>query len=333
MRYENKILLLAAVPVVLGFLLLGVGRYSVPFDHVVECIWSFIVSPTGSTEETVVMEVRFPRIVMSAIVGCALAMAGTVFQSTLSNPLASPDVIGVSSATAFGAALAIFIGLSAIPMQFLALAMGLVALAVVFFICKSSHSSSILSIVLAGIIIAGVFNALIALIKYIADPLTQLPDITYWLMGSLSGKGYDTILNALPLFLIGAIVIYALRWRLNIISLDDEEIRALGHDPAKLRWTFMLAATLLVATSVSLCGQVGWIGLVIPHIARLIVGSDNSRVIPVSMVLGATFLMVCDTICRSLIAAEIPLSICTALIGAPIFAVLFIRRQRSWSRI
>ena len=332
MRYENKLLILAAVPVVLGLICLGIGRYYVPYDRVLADMWSYAFSPTGTTEEIAVMKIRFPRIVMAAIVGAALALAGTTFQSTLSNPLASPDVIGISSAAAFGAALAIFLGLSAFPMQVIALIMGLVALVIVFFICKASRSSSILTIVLAGIIIAGVFNALIALIKYLADPLTQLPDITYWLMGSLSGKGYDTILYSLPLFLIGVIVIFVLRWRLNIISLDDEEIRALGHDPGKLRWTFLIAATMLVATSVSLCGQVGWIGLVIPHVARLIVGSDNTRVVPVSMILGASFLIACDTVCRSLIAAEIPLSICTALIGAPVFAVLFIRRYRSWSR-
>ena len=333
MRYEHKLIILAVVPVVLGFICLGIGRYHVPYDRVLADIWSYVFSPTGTSEEVVVMEIRFPRIVMAAIVGAALALAGTAFQSTLSNPLASPDVIGISSAAAFGAALAIFLGLSSIPMQFIALAMGLAALGIVFLLCRTSRSSSILTIVLAGIIIAGVFNALIALIKYVADPLTQLPDITYWLMGSLSGKGYDTILYALPFFLVGTIVIFALRWRLNIISLDEEEIKALGHDPGKLRWTFLIAATMLVSTSVSLCGQVGWIGLVIPHVSRLLVGSDNTRVVPVSMALGASFLIFCDTVCRALIEAEIPLSICTALIGAPIFAALFVRRYRLWSRV
>ena len=331
MRYEAKLTVLVILLVLMAVICLGIGRYHVPYDHVFQCIWSYALSPTGTAEETTVMGIRFPRIVMAMLVGSALAVAGTAFQSTLSNPLASPDVIGVSSASAFGAAFAIFLGLAVFPMQSLAVAMGLVALGVVFLLSRFARSSSILTIVLAGIIIAGVFNALISLIKYVADPLTQLPDITYWLMGSLSGKGYDTIAQALPLFVIGMGVILVLRWRLNIVSLDDEEIRALGHNPQALRWTFLVSATLLVAVSVALCGQIGWVGLVIPHMSRLIIGSDNSKVVPTSMVIGAAFMVFCDTVCRSLIAAEIPLSICTALIGAPIFAVLFIRRYRGWS--
>ena len=331
MKYEHKLLILTLLPIALGLIALGIGRYQIPYGDVFGCVWSYIVSPTGSPQETVVMDIRFPRLLLAALVGASLAAAGATFQSTLSNPLASPDVIGVSSASAFGAAFAILLGLSMLPLQILSLTMGLVSLVIVFLLCRFSRSSSILTIVLAGIIIAGVFNALIALTKFVADPLTQLPDITFWLMGSLSGKGYDTILEALPLLLLGMAVIYSLRWRLNIISLDDEEIRAMGHDPRRLRWTFLIAATMLVSTSVALCGQIGWVGLVIPHMARLMVGSDNRKVIPVSILLGATFMMFCDTVCRSLIAAEIPLSICTALIGAPIFAILFLRRNRNWS--
>jgi iron complex transport system permease protein len=330
MRYRYKLLLLALLPVVLGAIVLCIGRFYVPFDQVLQSIWSFITSPTGTAEEITVMKIRMPRIILAGMIGAALALAGTAFQSTLANPLASPDVIGVSSASAFGAAFAIFLGLSGFFLQFMALIMGLVSLVIVFMLCKFARSTSILTIVLAGIIIAGVFNALIALIKFVADPLTQLPDITYWLMGSIAGKGYDTVLSAIPLIGIASIIIFALRWRLNIISLDDEEVKAMGHNPQRLRWTFLISSTVLVATAVSLCGQIGWVGLVIPHMARLIVGSDNQRVVPVSMAIGAAFLIFCDTVCRSAIAAEIPLSICTALIGAPIFAYLFIRRRKAW---
>ena len=331
MRPDIKPFILIFLPFVTGVVCLCFGRYVVPLDEVFNAVISYATSTDYNVYERVVMNIRFPRIVLAGIIGAALAIAGATFQSTLSNPLASPDVIGISSASAFGAVLGIFFGLGSFSVQFLALGMGILAIFIVFGLCKLSKSQSILTIVLAGIIIAGVFTALISLIKYVADPLTQLPDIVYWLMGGLTGANYNTIATVAPFLIAGAAVIVLLRWRLNIISLSDEEIQAMGHSPRKLRWTFMIAATVLVAASVSVCGQIGWIGLVIPHIARLITGSDNTKVIPVSATIGATFLIICDTICRSLIDAEIPLSIVTALIGAPIFALLFMRRNNEWS--
>ena len=331
MKPDIKPFILIFLPFAAGVICLCFGRYIVPIDEVFKAVISYATSDEPDVYERIVMSIRFPRIVLAGIIGAALAIAGATFQSTLSNPLASPDVIGISSASAFGAVLGIFLGLGSFSVQFLALGMGIMGIFIVFGLCKLSKSQSILTIVLAGIIIAGVFTALISLIKYVADPLTQLPDIVYWLMGGLTGANYNTITTVAPFLIAGTAVIVLLRWRLNIISLSDEEIQAMGHSPRRLRWTFMIAATVLVAASVSVCGQIGWIGLVIPHIARLITGSDNTKVIPVSATVGATFLIVCDTICRSLIDAEIPLSIVTALIGAPIFALLFMRRSKEWS--
>lgn len=322
--------LLFILPFIVVIISLCCGRYMISPADVFASLLSFFDNGPITTYESVVINIRLPRIILGAMVGIGLAVAGATFQSAFSNPLASPDVIGVSSGAAFGAVIGIMAGFSPISIQLTALVMGLFAIALVYALCRASHTDSILMIVLAGIIVAGVFTALISLMKFVADPLTQLPDIVYWLMGSLTGASYSKIGIALPFLVIGLIIITMMKWRLNVISLSDEEMRALGHNPRYLRWTFIIAATMLVATCVSICGQIGWIGLVIPHVARLLVGSDNRLVIPFSASLGVTFVVAVDTVCRSAVEAEIPLSIMTALIGAPIFAILFIRRGRAW---
>jgi iron complex transport system permease protein len=292
---------------------------------------SYFQSSDTTVVESIVVNLRAPRVLLAIMVGVGLAVAGAAFQATFSNPLASPDVLGVSSGAAFGAALGILLLDNDILTQVFAVIFGLLAISIVFLLCRSARSESILMIVLSGIIVAGLFSALVSMTKYVADPMSKLPEITFWLMGSLSGASYSKIEIAAPMFIIGLVVIYVMKWRLNILTLSDEEVRALGHNPGKVRWISVLASTLIVAAVVSLCGLVGWVGLVIPHVARMLVGSDNRYVIPMSIAIGGCFMLIMDTICRTVSVSEIPLSIMTALVGAPLFAALFIWKGKGWT--
>ncbi len=322
--------LLFIIPVVLALLALCTGRYWVNPLDVYGAFISIFGYPVESTVQSVVINIRLPRIILALIVGAGLAVAGAAFQATFSNPLASPDIIGVSSGAAFGAAVGLLLFEDIFLIQGLAIVFGLVAIAITFALSKIAKTDSILMIVLAGIIVSGFFTAMISLVKFMADPLLKLPEITFWLMGSMAGADYEKILLASPLLVVGMVIIYLMRWRLNILALSEEEITSLGINPQLIRWIMIFSGTLLVAATVSLCGQIGWIGLVIPHVARLIVGSDNRYVIPVCISIGAGYLLIMDTLCRTISPAEIPLSIMTAAIGAPLFAYLFIKRGRTW---
>ncbi|MDR3283424.1 MAG: iron ABC transporter permease [Candidatus Methanoplasma sp.] len=306
-----------------------IGTYWIAPADVFASYVSYFNGEGRTITEIVVINLRTPRVILALMVGMGLAAAGATSQSAFSNPLASPDVIGVSSGAAFGAALGILLFNHEAATQILAVTFGLAAIAIVFTLCKSSRSDSMLMIVLSGIIVAGLFSALVSLIKYVSDPMSKLPEITYWLMGTMSGASYSRIVVALPMFIAGMAMIYVMKWRLNILTLSDEEVMALGHNPKVVRWTAVFASTLVVAATVSLCGLVGWVGLVIPHVARLFVGTDNRHVIPMCMAVGGIFMLAMDTICRTVSVEEIPLSIMTAVVGAPLFAILFIWRGRN----
>lgn len=314
------------LPLVFGLVALSIGRFTIPLQEVL----STLLSPFGFTanenSEMIVWNVRLPRIIMAMLVGAGLAVAGASFQSVFANPLASPDTLGVSSGAAFGAALAILLTFSSFFVQSLAIVFGIIAIAVTFLLSRLKGNGNMLLIVLAGVIVSAFFTALVSAIKYVADPQQKLPEITYWLMGSLSGSSWQDLLFSGPLILIGIIGIFLLRWRLNILVLSEEEISSMGMKVTHIRWTVILLATMIIAASVSVVGQVGWIGLVIPHIARAIVGTDHRKMIPLSISMGATFLIIIDTISRSVVAGEIPLSILTAIIGAPLFAFLYFRK-------
>ncbi len=248
-----------------------------------------------------------------------------------SNPLVSPQVLGVSSGAGFGAALAILLLDSMFITQISAVLMGLAAVAITYFIGKlGKNSPTVFTLVLAGTITSAFFEALISGIKFVADPLSKLPQITYWLMGSLANTSMNDIKTSAPLIIIGSAILFFCRWRINILSLDEDEARATGINLQFSRILVILCCSVITAASVSVCGIIGWIGLVIPHICRSLVGPDNKKLIPACISIGSTYLILIDDLARSLTSAEIPLSILTALIGAPFFAYLLRRSGGEW---
>ena len=249
-------------------------------------------------------------------------MSGTSFQALFSNPLATPDTLGVATGASFGAVLALLISNNLLTVQLFALAMGLAALFLTCIISKINGRTSMIMVVLAGMVVSSLFEALVSFMKYGADLEEELPTITYWLMGSMSKASLTGIANGIPLIVVGIAILYLLRWRLNILSLNEDEAKSMGVNVKKLRLVVMAASTLVTASSVSMCGQMGWIGLLIPHGARMIYGSDNRKIVPVSICLGGAFMVIIDTAARAATAAEIPISILTALIGAPFFILL-----------
>ena len=291
----------------------------------------FTNAKVDNTAYTVIFNVRLPRIILAAVVGAGLSCAGAAFQGLFSNPLATPDTLGVASGASFGAVLAMLIGGNMIGIQGMALIFGLISCLITFLIGRSSRRGSIVMIVLAGLVVSSVFEALVSLMKYVADPQDELPVITYWLMGSMSRANYKNLVMGIPFIVIGIIIIFALRWRLNILSFNEDEARSLGVNVKILRAAFILASSMITASCVSMCGQVGWVGLLVPHISRMMRGNNNCKVIPVSISLGAFFMIVMDTFARSATASEIPISILTAIIGAPVFIVLLKKTGGSWA--
>jgi len=281
--------------------------------------------------ETVVLQVRGPRILAALLVGAALAAAGTAYQGMFRNPLVSPDILGVSAGAALGAVLGIFLSQDALTIQFGAFGGGLLAVGLVYAVgAQVRRHDPILSLILAGIVIGTLLGAFIALIKYLADPYNQLPAITYWLLGSLAAVSPRDLALAAPFALAGLVPLYLLRWRMNLLSLPDDEARALGVPVARLRLAVVCAATLMTAAAVAISGIIGWVGLLIPHAARMLVGPEFSRLLPLSMLLGAAFLLAVDTLARTLAPIEVPPGVLTALIGTPFFLWLFASARRAW---
>ncbi|MDH4325590.1 MAG: iron ABC transporter permease [Betaproteobacteria bacterium] len=281
--------------------------------------------------ETVVLQVRGPRILAALLVGAALAAAGTAYQGMFRNPLVSPDILGVSAGAALGAVLGIFFSQSALVIQLGAFAGGLAAVGLVYAVGSNvRRHDPILSLILAGIVLGTLLGAMIALLKYLADPYNQLPAITYWLLGSLAAVSPGDLALAAPFALAGLVPLYLLRWRMNLLSLSDDEARALGVPVARLRIAVVCAATLMTAAAVAISGIIGWVGLLIPHAARMLIGPEFSRLLPLSMVLGAAFLLAVDTLARTVAPIEIPPGVLTALIGTPFFLWLFVTARRAW---
>ena len=257
--------------------------------------------------------------------------AGASFQGLFRNPLVSPDILGVASGAGFGAALGILISGDPRVIQVSAFIFGIVAVAVTYGISRVYRNSSTLILVLGGIVVGSVFSALLSLTKYVADPYDTLPAIVFWLMGSLSTVSNADLLAVAPPILLGGLCLFLIRWRINLLSVGEEEAQALGVDTKKMTAAIIVASTVVTASAVCISGIIGWVGLVVPHIGRMLVGPDFRRLIPVSAVLGASFLLVVDDIARTLTAAEIPLGVLTALIGAPFFAYLLTRKRVGWS--
>ncbi|WP_342559976.1 iron ABC transporter permease [Psychrobacillus sp. FSL W7-1457] len=327
-------ILLWTLPIIVGLISIGVGRYQIDFIVQIQILLSQIV-PMEQTwtnmEETVVMNVRLPRIILAMLIGGGLSIAGAAFQGMFANPLVSPDILGVSAGAGFGASIGILLFGNSFTMQIMALVMGMLAIGFTFLIGGVKRDMPIFMLVLAGVVTSALFQALISLVKFLADPEEKLPAITYWLMGSLGTASYSDLMIGGPIILVGILILYVLRWRLNILSLSEEEALSLGVSVNKLKWLVILGATLITAAAVSIAGIIGWVGLIIPHIARMIVGSNNQYVLPTSISIGAVYLLIIDNFARSLTAAEIPLSILTAIIGAPFFAYLLRKTGGGWN--
>jgi len=319
---------MVVLPIFTVLICITIGRYSLSVSDVITGLYSIIRDGRDSVDGqfyTVVVNIRLPRIILAIMCGAGLAVSGAAFQSLFSNALATPDTLGVAAGASFGAVLGLFFNLNLIAVQLLAITFGLAAVSLTFLISKKNGRISIIMLILSGMVVASMFNALISLVKFMADTEDQLPGITYWLMGSLANSNFKSLLICSPLIIIGTAVIFVLRWRLDILSLSEDEAISQGIDIKALRIVFSLAATAITASCVSMSGQVGWIGLLIPHICRMIFGSSARNVVPASISLGAVFMLVIDTVARSASSVEIPVSILTALIGAPIFIALLRR--------
>lgn len=324
----------AAFLVAVALLALALGRYNVPLWHVVQVLVGQVLPvpvEATDTEQNVVLLVRLPRVLLALLVGGGLAIGGAALQAVFHNPLVSPDIIGVSAGASFGGALALLLGLGTVVLVTSSFAFGLVALATLFLITSGRGGTPMLMIVLGGVVTGSFFSALVALVTYIADPNTTLPAIVFWLLGSVATASFTKVAVALIPVLGGALVLLALRWRINVLSLGDEDAAALGIRPRPLRWVVLVAVALIVAGSVAVSGAVGWVGLVVPHLARMWVGPDHRVLLPVSFLLGGAYIILVDTVARTATAGEIPLGVLTALIGAPVFFVLLRRnRDRIW---
>ncbi|GKH48113.1 iron ABC transporter permease [Anaerotruncus sp. AF02-27] len=322
---QRKILsaFLAAAPFACLIVCLGIGRYQISIPETVRILLSPLTgSEVEPTAYSVLFNVRLPRLLLSLFVGAGLSVSGAAFQALFSNPLATPDTLGVASGASFGAVLALLFSHNILVVQVLALAVGMAALLGTCLISRMNGRSGIIMVVLSGMVVSSLFQALVSLAKYVADPEEDLPTITYWLMGSMSRSTMQGIAIGVPLIAIGILLLFFLRWRLNILSLQEDEAKSLGINVRRLRLLVMAASTMITASCVSMCGQVGWVGLLIPHAARMLYGSDNRSIIPASIGLGSAFMVVIDTAARAATAAEIPVSILTALIGAPFFILL-----------
>ena len=285
----------------------------------------------NSTITTIVYEIRLPRILGAIVVGACLAISGAAFQSIFKNPLVSSDLLGVSNGAGFGAALAILLSGANIVTQIFAFVFGLISVATTYLISRTYKAGGILVLVLSGVAISAFFNSLISAIKFIADPDDKLPEIVYWLMGSLASINADKLLMILIPVIIGLVILLLLRWHMNLLAMGDEEAQSLGLNPSRIRLLIIAGCTLLTSAAVSISGIVGWVGLIIPHMARMIVGPDNRVLLPASLSLGASFLLLIDNISRAVIAIEIPIGILTAIIGVPIFLYLLKRGYSEWS--
>jgi len=331
-----KLQFLGLALVVLFFGSFLIGRYPVTPDNVFNILLAKLFSwPQTWTDdmETIIIQVRLPRILAALLVGAALATSGAAYQGMFRNPMVSPDILGVSAGASFGAVLAIMLSLDFFWIQLFAFAFGLLAVAVTYLASTklSKNNDTMLVLVLAGIIVSMVFSSLVALVKYLADPFSKLPAITFWLMGGLSTISVEEVVMIVGPMLIGLIPLVLMRWKLNVMSFGDEEAQALGVNTGRLRSVIVLCATLMTASAVAVSGVIGLVGLIVPHLTRLVVGPNYKVLLPASMIIGGGFLLIVDNVSRTLWSVEIPLGILTSIIGAPIFMYLLLASRRGWT--
>lgn len=314
------------------FLSFFLGKYPIPivdFVHVVLNKFIPIDQTWSSQIETILFKIRFPRIIMAVVIGSGISVAGATYQALFQNPMVSQDILGASQGAAFGAAIALFFSLKYEQVILLSFLFGLLAVGTVLLINTFLRNSSILTLVLIGMMVGSLFSSAVSFLKLVGDPMNTLPAITYWLMGSLSSIKMQDLRFAVPLILLGMIPIFLLRWRLNVLSLGEELALSLGVNSQRLRVILISTATLITATAVSVSGLIGWVGLIVPHFSRLLIGNDHRYSIPITAILGGTFLLFVDDLSRLITTSEIPIGILTSFIGAPVFVGLIIKNNRS----
>lgn len=324
-RYARRFAVLGAVflAVLLGSLL--VGRYALSPGQLVHMLWTRISGGAADwpiSDDKVVFAVRLPRVAAAALVGAALAVSGAAYQGMFRNPMVSPDILGASTGAGFGAAVAILLGAGYFGISAAAFCCGLLAVAAAWLVSRLSKADQAVALILAGMMISSLFSAGTSFVKLVADTQQQLPAITYWLMGSLSSiKDKDVVFLAIPVAL-GMIPLFFLRWRMNLLTVGEEEAQSMGVNTRRLRGAVIVCATLLTSASVAVSGMIGWVGLVIPHFCRMLFGYDYRRLIPAGALFGAAFLLAVDDIARLVTTGELPLGILTAFVGAPLFLYL-----------
>lgn len=328
-NYYKIVLLVLLSASILSFLLsFAVGYYRIAPSE----IWSILTSPAPSelsAEYIVMMRVRLPRIIAAFLIGAALSVSGGAYQGMFKNPLVSPDILGVATGAGFGAAIAISLHLSAIMVQLFAFLTGLIVALLSYAVSRRVKFGQTVSLILAGTMFSALCFAGTTMLKYLSNTSDTLPAITFWLMGSLVKVNISSLLFSLPSMVAGFIILYLMRWRLNVLTLGDDEAQSLGINPRKTRMITIIGATLLSASAVCLGGLIGWVGLMIPHIARGLVGAEFKKILPVCVLLGGCFLLLMDDLARSISTMEIPLGVLTALIGAPFFLVLILRNREA----
>ena len=315
-RFRLVMASLALLLAVTAVASLCLGRYSLTGTEVMAVLLpdGWLSVETNRMMENIVLNVRLPRVLLAIIAGAGLAMSGAAFQALFANPLAAPDTLGVATGASFGAVLGILWGWNGMGIQLMSLATGLSAVFFVIVISRVRNTSSILMIILSGMVVGALFSALVSLVKYAADPQDVLPSITFWMMGALTGATKSSVLAGTPMVLLGMLVLWLLRWRLNVTTLPTDEAASLGIPVRRIRAGVIIAATMITA--------IGWVGLLVPHAARMVFGANNRFVLPASMVMGALFMLVIDTVARTATQSEIPVSILTAVVGAPFFIYL-----------
>jgi iron complex transport system permease protein len=333
---KKKLAILVLVPFVFLLLSLNLGRYTISPVTTCQAILAKFLPLTPSWPdkvEVVLFQIRLPRAILALLVGAGLSVSGASFQGIFKNPLVSPDILGVSAASGFGAALAIWLAgtsVNMLPVQASAFIFGVLAVFLAYTISRVYKTTPTIILVLSGVIVAALFSAFTSTIKLVADPLDKLPAITFWLMGSLATASWKQVSTALAPILIGMIGLLSVRWRINLLSLGDKEARALGIRTEFMKGFIIICATLITAASVCVSGIIGWVGLVMPHVSRMLVGPDHKVLLPASIATGASFLLIVDLIARSATAIEIPLGILTAVVGAPFFAYLLRKTKGGW---
>lgn len=332
--HKNQLLLLCLIPAALFFISLSLGRYDISPCTAAMIILSQICSlPVTWTDvqETVLLQIRLPRVIAVMLVGAGLAASGSAFQGLFRNPLVSSDILGVAAGAGFGAALGILISGDPIIIQILAFIWGVIAVGIAYGLIRVYKGGSSLILVLAGIIVGSFFSAMISLVKYVADPYQKLPAIVFWLMGSMSSTNWKDVYAVSIPIITGLIILILIRWRITILASGEEEAHSLGINTTRMAQIIIIVCTVITASGVCISGIIGWVGLVIPHLGRMIVGPDYRHLLPVSIILGASYLVVIDDLARTLTTQEIPLGILTSVIGVPFFAYLLSRKKVGWA--